>query len=86
MSLPEVPDVSIQPPSVPVFAITPPVVTSAPVVVLRGAPGAPGPAGPQGSPSVQWFHGNGPPVDPIIGSHVGDFYVDDLSGIYYKQS
>jgi hypothetical protein len=31
----------------------------------------------------QWFHGQGPP-GVLVGAQPGDFYVDDLTGIYYR--
>lgn len=30
-----------------------------------------------------WWHGNGPP-GVVVGASAGDFYVDDLTGNYYR--
>lgn len=49
-----------------------------------GAMGPQGPRGPQGPPDgVEWFFGDGPPEDVILGAKVGDKYMDNLSGIVY---
>lgn len=49
-----------------------------------GEQGPPGPPGPQGPPDgVNWFFGDGPPPDPVIGARVGDKYMDNLSGAIY---
>jgi hypothetical protein len=46
---------------------------------LKGDPGPTGPAGPRGS---RWFVGHGAP-DVVVGSDIGDFYLDTDTGEYY---
>lgn len=36
------------------------------------------------NPLVDWFSGDGPPPDSLIGSGPGDMYVDNLSGTLYQ--
>ena len=56
-----------------------------------------GPAGPSGSgggsaPSVgtpqstSWFYGQGPPPTLVVGSKLGDFYLDTTTGTIYELS
>ena len=60
--------------------LLPPVETSETAVIL-----AQGPPGPQGIAGYtdgypQWFNGEGPPPDAIVGSQPGDMYVDVSPG------
>ena len=49
-----------------------------------GAVGPRGPIGPQRPPDVvEWFFGDGPPPDLIVGAKVGDKYMDNTTGNIY---
>jgi hypothetical protein len=57
-------------------------------IVAAPVPGPPGPPGPPGEPGTPfegtaWFYGEGPP-GTIVGSKVGDYYVDTATGTIYR--
>lgn len=75
-------DVEISAPTVDITPVDGNVVVFVPV---PGTPGPQGPQGPGGAPfeGTAWFYGTGVP-DVVIGSKVGDFYMDTDTGTVYE--
>lgn len=48
-----------------------------------GPPGPPGVPGRDAESTTRWLQGDGPPSDAIPGARPGDYYIDNLSGLYY---
>jgi len=83
------PVVAVQPPAlIPVTAPAPPpqLTTTVPVVLVAGPQGPPGAPGPTVDPLTRVFNGDGPPPALIVGSKPGDYYVDNSTGTFYKQT
>lgn len=53
---------------------------------VKGDKGDPGTAGTAGAAGEKWFTGAGAPAGSLLGSVVGDWYLDSTSGDYYEKT
>lgn len=66
--------------------------TLGPGITLKRVQVAPGQKQPraiyvhEGEDGSRWFYGDGPPPDTIIGAAVGDHYLDNITGTFYRLS